>query len=1140
MSLSHGLKIVRSEAIWIRALLLALVCLALFAGNSAYAQNSGTIVGTVTDPTGAVLGSAHVTALETATGRTRSVTTNDQGYYVISSLPPSEYQVKVEIKGFAQAIRTGVLLQADKTLSVDVTLNMESTAESVTVSDAPPQIDTTTPTISQIVDQERIVELPLNGRNAATLTTLAPGAVNAPANGAIQSSTFGNQAVGGQAAAVTISVNGSRQTSSNYLMDGSDNMDQYTNVNQPFPMPDSIREFSVQTSNYSAQYGGNSGAVVNVVTRSGTNRLHGTAFEFIRNSALNARNWAATSRDTIKRNQFGGTIGGPVFLPKLYDGREKTFFFFGFQGTIFHSASATNRVYLPTTANLNGDFSAMLSASNPANPLGRAITIKNPVTGQPYPGNIVPTSDFDAAALNTLKLLPSAASPNGLTSYIQPNAPQNFHEELIRIDHTLSSHDRITGRYFRDTYINPAIYENGNILTYKDGFPNISQNLLFSESHIFNNSWLNDFRFTRSSVDGSQNPPSNAPNYADLGVNMYQPTGIPKAIESINISGLFSFGSYPFGKFTRVNYIFDDDVKWVHGRHSISFGGSVQNAGLDVMNNYRRFGSFGFSGDATGYAMSDFLLGRVRSFTQSSGQFQNARNTIWSLYFQDDYHPLPRLTLNLGMRYDPFRPWNEINGRLELFSPDAYAAGRRSSVYYNAPPGLLFPGDQGFPRGGTNASYKNFAPRIGFAYDVTGDGKTSVRGGFGLFFDSRGISQITQAIVSNNPFSPSISITTLPGTFSNPYQGLSSHPPFPYPAPADFTFPLPVTVLTFNPLQKFQVPLSYNWNLSVERQLTQQWSLRTSYVGSSGRHIRRDMQLNPGIYIPGDPSIFGNPSASIMSRTKYAPNYSNINMLTQTGASSYHSFQAALQHRFAHNFTVQASYTYSKSLDNIPQNQTLQNGGGGSFSQPIYMSGFSDFEYGASPFDRTHIFNGSYVLTLPSFNAVPRAARFVIGGWGTSGLLSASTGDAYTIFTGTDVAATGAAPRAILQGKPYGGNGCATTTTACANWLNKSSFALPLPAVGTNPGTYAAYPYKYGNIGKGALRGPGFVNWDVSLYKNFGAAERFHAQFRAEFFNVLNHTNLSDPVATINSGGFGNILSAGDPRIGQLGLKLIF
>ncbi len=1140
MSLPNGLPSARLQALFAKSLLLFAMSAVLFSGVLAYAQNSSTIVGTITDSSGAVLGSANVTATETATGRVRTVVSNGQGYYVISSLPPSEYDIKVDASGFTQAVRTGISLQADKVLTVDMKMQVGSAAQSVSVSDTPPQIDTTTGTISQVIDQARIVELPLNGRNAATLTTLVPGAVNAPANGAVQSSTFGNQAVGGQAAAVTISTNGSRQTTGNYLMDGSDNMDQYTNVNQPFPMPDSVREFSVQTSNYSAQYGGNSGAVVNVVTRSGTNNLHGNIFEFIRNSAFNARNWSATSRDTIKRNQFGGTIGGPVFLPKLYDGRNKTFFFFGFQGTIFHSASATSRAYLPTAANLRGDFSALLSANNPANPLGRAVTIKDPVTGTPYPGNIVPVSQFDPASLNTLKLLPQATTTNGLTSYIQPNAAQNFHEELIRIDHTLSSHDRITGRYFRDTYINPSIYEDGNILTYRDGYPNISQNLLLSESHIFSNSLLNDFRFTRSSVDGTQNPPSNAPDYADLGVNMYQPEGIPKAIESLSVSGLFSFGSYPYGKFARANYIWDDDVKWVLGRHSISFGGSVQNAALDVVNNYRRFGSFSFSGDSTGFAMSDFLLGRVRSFTQSSGQFQNARNTIWSLYIQDDYHVLPRLTFNIGLRYDPYRPWNEINGRLELFAPDAYATGTRSIVYVNAPPGLFFPGDPGFPRGATGASYKNFAPRVGFAYDVTGDGKTSVRGGFGLFYDARGISQITQAIVSNNPFSPSISITTLPGPFSDPYRGLAAHPPFPYPAPSNFNFPLPVSVLTFNPLQKFQVPLSYNWNLSLERQLSQEWSLRASYVGSGGRHIRRDMQFNPGIYIPGDPSIFGDPRASVTARTKYAPNYTSINMLTQSGSSSYHAFQAALQRRFTRSLTLLASYTYSKSLDDVPSNQTLQNGGGGSFSQPIYVPGFSRFEYGPSPFDRTHVFSASYVLQLPTFSSMSLAARMVAGGWGVSGIFSGSTGDAFTVSAGTDVAATGASPRAILQGDLYGGNGCSSTTAACANWLNSKSFSLPLPAVGTAPATYAEYQYKYGNIGKGALRGPGFFNWDASLYKNFGNSDRFHAQFRAELFNLLNHTNLADPVSSINSGGFGTIQAAGDPRIGQLGLKLIF
>ncbi|MGD0778487.1 MAG: carboxypeptidase regulatory-like domain-containing protein, partial [Candidatus Solibacter sp.] len=757
-----------------------------------------------------------VTATEVLTNLPRSSATNGQGYYVISSLRPSTYTISVQATGFRKYNREDIVLLADHTLTVDADLTIGSTSESVTVSATPPQVDTTTGTLRQVVDQARMLELPLNGRNAATLTTLVAGAVSAPNNGAFQSSTFGNQRVGGEAAAVTVSTNGSKQTAVNYQMDGGDNMDQYTNVNQPFPMPDSVQEFSVQTSNYSAQYGQNSGAIVDVVTKSGTNEFHGNLFEFVRNSEFNARNWANMARDVIKRNQFGGTLGGPVRVPKLYNGKDKTFFFFGYQGTRFRYISSSAQSYVPTQASLNGDFSAMLSASNLGNPLGRAISIKDPLTGIPFPGDMIPVSRFDPAALKTVTLLPSATTPNGLTRYSQPFALQDFNEETLRVDHSLSAKDRLTGRYFLDQYDNPPIYADGNILTYKDGLPNRSQNLLVQEIHVFSPTLLNDFRFTFSRVYGMQITAANSPDYNDLGVTMYQPTGVAKAIESISVSGLFSFGDHPLGTFVRNNYFWNNDLSWVHGRHSLSFGGFIQRAQLDVTNNYQRFGNFSFSGDATGYALADFLLGQIRTFGQGSGQYQNNRNIFINVYAQDTFHVTQRLTLNLGLRYEPYTPWNEIHGRMEVFEPAAYQAGQTSQVYVNAPPGLLFPGDSGFPSHGVKGDYRDFGPRFGFAYNPTGKGNTSLRGGFGVFYDSRVISQLGQYQVTINPFSPSLALTTPVGPFSNPYLGLTSHPPFQLPVSSNFVFPLPVTVAQYDPSTKFLVPSSYNWNLTLE------------------------------------------------------------------------------------------------------------------------------------------------------------------------------------------------------------------------------------------------------------------------------------------------------------------------------------
>jgi hypothetical protein len=1038
----------------------------------------------------------------------------------------------VEAKGFQKTMHQDLLLQVDQMLTVNFRLEISHTAEAVTVTADPPLVDTTTGTLRQVIDESRMVELPLNGRNAATLTTLVAGAVSAPANGASQSSTFANS--------VTVSVNGARQTAVNYQLDGGDNVDQYTNVNQPFPMPDSLQEFSVQTSNFSAQYGQNAGAIVNVVSKSGTNSFHGGLFEFVRNSRFNARNWAAPARDQIKRNQFGGTFAGPVLIPRVYNGRNRTFFFFGHQSTRFRDVSTSSQAVVPLASNLTGDLSNVLSAQNPANPLGRAITIRDPQNNQPFPGNIIPASRFDPAALNIVKLLPPAQTANGTVRWTQPFAPQDFDEELMRVDHNFSERDRATFRYFIDTFDNPSIYVSGNILTYRNGQPNRSQNILLQETHIFSPAILNDFRFSVARVNGKQRPPSNTPNLRDLGVDIYQPDDVMKAIEPFSVTGLFSFGANAPGDFTRNNFVWADDVKWVVGRHSFSFGGLWQYGQLDVNNNYRKLGAIGFSGDATGYALADFLLGSIRSFTQSTGEFQNARNTFLNLYVQDDIRVNRRLTVNLGLRWEPFWPWDEIGGRLEIFSPDAFRAGKVSQVYVNAPPGLTFPGDPGFPRGGVGADYHNWAPRLGFAYDLTGRGRTVVRGGAGAFYDSRVISQLTQNTVDVNPFSPSLSLTSPQGTLSKPYVGLAQTPPFPFPAPKNFVFPLPITALTYDPTTAFKVPVNYNWNLTVEQQLPDGWLARAAYVGARSLHMRRDEQLNPVLYVPGAPAPYGNPSLAANSRRLYMPGLTSIGMITQTGAGNYHSLQLTAERRFLRGLTVLANYTWAKSLDDLPLGQTLQANGGGNFAKPIYETGFDRFEYGPSNFDHTHRFVVSWVWELPKLRQAPGALRLIAGGWQTSAILSVQSGDSLTATAGADRSATNGNDRAVVNGNAYGSGACNASVPTCANWLNPTAFSLPLAATATPAQEYAAYPSKYGNVGKGAIRGPGQVGWDAGLFKNFELTERFRLQFRMEAFNVLNRVNLGNPATSVNGAGFGSIRSAGAPRIGQLSLKLNF
>ena len=1128
-----------------RIVLVSLFFIALFVamGRTVRAQSLGTISGSVLDPSGSGIANAEVTVTNEKTNLVRSVRTNSKGEYSLSLLPPSIYTLNAEASGFERLTRQHIELQVDQTITVDADLRVGSATETTTVSAAAPLVDTMTGTISEVVDQQRMLDLPLNGRNAAALTTLVAGSTTANSEGAFQASTFGNQKVGGQAAAVTISVNGGSQTGINYQLDGGDNVDQYTNVNQPFPMPDSLQEFSVQTSNFSAEYGQNSGGIVNVVTRSGTNQFHGNLFEFVRNDVFNARNWASIAQDHIKRNQFGGTIGGPVRIPKLYNGKDKTFFFFGIQGTIFHYIAADATAYVPTQANLNGDFSALLDASSPDNPLHAVKQLINPLTKQPFPNNQISTSLYDKAALNTAALLPPATDATGFVHFIQPFAPQDFQEELVRIDHSISSNDRLTVRYFLDQYDNPAIYSNDNILTYNDGQPNTSQNALVQEIHTFSPNLLNDARISFSRLDGLHAPPANAPDFTDLGVNMYQPAG-RKAMQGISVSDLFSFGDHAFGGFVRNDYTFYDDLKMTRGRQNISLGGLVEYARFDENNQNGQFGSFNFSGDATGYAMADFLLGSVRSFSQGSGEIMNVRNTFVAVYGEDSIRLLPRFTLSLGVRYDPYRPWNEIHNREEIFNPTAFQAGTVSSVYVNAPPGLSFPGDPGFPRGGTKADYNEIAPRLGFAWDPYGNHKLSIRGGAGAFFNSRVISQMMQNTVDENPFSPSVSLTTPAGSYSNPYLGLNaqSTPPFTLPALSNFVFPLPISALTFDPTRKFLVPVNYQWNLTTEDEFAPGWLFRLAYVGSRGLHIRRDEQLNPVIYNAGASGPYGNPALASNSRRAYMPNLTSIGEETETGASNFHSLQATLEKRLSRTFTILANYTWSKSLDDIPQNQTLQANGSGDFSMPIYEPNYNRFEYGPSTFDHASNFAASYVWQLPRFNSRPWYVNRAFGGWEWTGIVSAQTGDAFTVFAGTDQSLTDGSDRAIVSGNPYRGNACAgvSSTAACSNWLNPASFSLPLSASTTPAAIYQAYPYRFGDAAKGSLRGPGNFDWDMGLHKDFALAESWKLQFRAEFFNAFNHVNLSDPDTTLSGGGFGAITAAGNPRIGQLALKLNF
>src|SRR5262244_929420 len=1053
------------------------------------AQSLGSLVGAVTDPAGAAIANAKVTATEVGTGFSRTATTDSEGRYVLASMRPAQYDMTVEATGFTTFAQKGITLLANQALTVNVTVQVSGTTEQLNVTAGDVQVDTSTPTLKQVIEKERVQELPLNGRNAATLTLLVPGAIAAPSGGADQGAT---KTFPG---AVTISANGARQNMISYQLDGGNYVDEYTNVNQPFPMPDALQEFSVQTSNYSAEYGQNAGAVVNVVTRSGTNSFHGDAFEFVRNAVFNARQWQAAKRDQLKRNQFGGVFGGPIV-------HDRTFFFGSFQGTRFRNIGGT--------------------------------------TTQTVPSAALRATATDPSIINLLKGIPVGDASNKV-SFARPDR-QNYNEALGKVDHSFTQNDKVSGRYFYNRFSRNAVFDPTNFLTYSDGSTIVSQNTLVQYTHVFSPTLLNAFRFSYAHENASRGPAPDAISVTDLGVALPFQSD-PKAIQQIRVNGVFNFGDNPSATFFRDNFTWGDDVNWVLGKHDLRFGGVIERSRVDLDNRFFQPAVFSFP------SLAAFLAGQLGdysgnvAFRQGAGEFKNNRNYFIGAYIQDNFHVSRRLTVNLGLRYEPFLPWHELKGRVQQFRLPDFLAGVHSKQFPNAPAGVFFPGDAGVPEDGVRSSLNNFAPRIGFAYDLFGDGKTSLRGGFGVFFDSRINGIINNRFVDQTPFSPQLILSTLtgavkPGSFSDPLcakaatqasLGCTSQSgvyPFPatFPPPANSQFTLNQLILSWDPVNKYQVPTVYNWNLALERQLPYSVLARAAYVGSHSSHLTETLNLNPA------PVGGGNRRLNAIAG---APLFSDIQQDLQDINSNYHSLQLSAERRMTGGLTILGSYTWSKSIDDLPPGAGVT-GFDTSSARPWDDPLRHQFDRGPSDFDHTHRFVSSFVYQLPKFANANGFVRRAFGGWQYSGVVSAQTGRPFTVLQGTEQSGTGLGQdRANIVGEAYGAGACAGNTKVCKDWLNPASFvANPVGA--------------FGNLGKGSLRFPGAFTWDMAFTKNFPFTERISLQFRAEFFNIFNRVNFDENTATGNfsrissKGNLGALQQAGDPRIGQLALKLFF
>lgn len=1138
---SWGIPTHRKWAIWMG---IFVGMLTLFPG--AFAQGGGNvaITGTVTDPSGAVVSGAQVKVTQKDTSVTRIGTTNGSGQFNVSPLPPATYTVVVEAQGFKQYVQDVVLL-ADQIRDLDIHLQVGEATQQVTVEESTVQVNTVSQELSQVIETSRLTNLPLNGRNAADLTLLVPGAVSAIGSnsGTLQGDT--KQVPGAEA----IAVNGARPDQIGYNLDGGNNEDLMSNTNNPFPFPDALQEFSVQTNSFDAQYGNNAGAVVNVVTKSGTNEWHGDLFEFVRNGYFNARNYFADKVDPLKRNQFGGTIGGPIH-------KNTSFMFFGWQKTVIRSVNNASNAIVPTADNLNGDF----SLTNPG------TTITNPFTHQAYANN-ASIGPIDPVALNMAKLLPvaPAGSTSGVVTFGTP-LQQDFNEYIARFDQVIHSQDRIFGRFYLNRYVHAPSFDGKNLLTVGTGATVQTQNWALGYTKIFTPALVNNLVLDIVRASSNRGQGGKVPQMSDFGSNIWQLPKSQGGIRAFNVSGDFNIAQFTTATFTRNTGDVRDMVSWNKGKHSISFGVDLELDQSIIRNTDLENGNFSFTNDVTGLAMASFVLGYQHQFTQTSGDFSDSHENPFGLFANDKWKVSPRLTLNYGIRWEPQQVMKETRGRIEQFRPDAYAAGVHSSVIPSAPAGLFFIGDKyngvSVPDRGESGDFNNFGPRVGIAWDPTGSGKMSVRAGGGLFYYSRLPGLFLNDAAISAPFSlridlnDSVNGASQIGSLSDP---LVNYPDFTngFPqrftlktAPKDATFVANPTVFGLQPGVKWITPEIYDWNVTFERQLRADTVIHASYVGTRGVHLRQDVNLNPGVYTAGS-------TAKLQDRRPYQP-FGVIYQNRNTGANGYNGFQLDLEKRPAssgkgilNRITVLANYTYSHANDyGLSENGGITDigssiGSGMSFYDPRQHA----FETGPATYDHRHHFVASYVWDLPRMSGSNALVRNTIGGWQWTGIYSITTGDPLTILAGTDQSRTGnnldradyVGPANQLGKSPSSQRGGCGGAKHCMAWLDPTAFAKP--AVG-----------EYGNVGKGTWRGPTLWDVDTGLIKNFyplQSHERLNFQFRGEFFNLFNHPQWSDPNVNFSNSAFGSTRSTigiasgagattADSRIIQLALKLNF
>jgi hypothetical protein len=1080
--------------------------LLVFVFAAGYSQDTNaTLEGQVTDPSGGVIAGAVVKTVSANTGYTRVQTTTNAGAYHLS-LPVGPYELTVSVPGFGQYVRPGIQLAVGQTARIDVRLQVAEEKETVDVDARAPLVDSGSNVIGNLVSGRELLELPLNGRNFTQLGLLQPGV--APMTAGLA------EAGGSLRAGQAYAVNGQRPESNNYLLDGVTNVNRVDGGYALKTPVDAIQEFRILTETAPAEYGGTSGATTTVVTRSGSNQFHGTVYEFLRNDALDARNFFASSVEPLKQNQFGLTSGGPL--------RRNKDFLFGYYEGFRNLQGITQSATVPSDAQRTGDFSGLIDPQT-----GQPVPLINYLSGQPVPNNQIPAQLMNPAALSLVQFYPHANAGQNL--FVTTQTMRNTTDQGgIRYDHVFNERDRLFLHYARSagSNVDPLSVAGANVPGFPVGEDLSTHSVAVSETHVFSGSTVNDLRlgFVRNGFDTDK--PLNRTSPRDLGFNYDSTLSAAQGPPFFIVSGYASIGDPITGpRDTTQNTLQAyDAISRITGAHSLRLGVDFRRNQINMTEGIASNGFFVFAPFPLSDSFASFLFGFPVVFFQGGGDMNRGlRNVDFAAYAQDEWRITRRLTLNYGLRWEVSTPFTDIRNRMNSWSP-----GSQSTVFPNAPAGLLFPGDPGVPAGIAPVYWKGLMPRVGLAWDPTGSGTTSIRAAYGIFYDSftNGVGGPLQAPLSALPWTQARQLAP-PINFTDPWNGQN-----PFTANA---FPQPTTVLTVE--NGMRPPYSQNWNFSIQRTFGGNFLLDARYIGNKGTRLPRMIEANPSIYRPGATSNDAD------QRRLYAGchgaqgpcDFASVGLVTDSTNSTYHAAQLALSRRFHDGLSFLASYTFSKSLDYVSSFNV-------SGSAPRLVAGENDLaqnpfdlnaEHGPSLFDARHRFvlSGSY--QIPSPRSLRGLARTALADWQLNTIVNFASGTPFTVYDSANVALQGSSPEitGFYSSRPNLVSDPNLGPHDAGQWVSRSAFQRLDPVMQAG---------QFGNEGRNTVRGPGISNIDLSLLKTFAVTERLRLQLRAECFNLANHANFGLPDNDVASPNFGRVLEAGAPRLMQFGIKLIY